>query len=125
MRDESRYSLDELLADWFKWSNAYQAVAAHGSSAMFTGVKSSRQFDSEDDVIDAGLHNGKMEAVDFHVNQLIPLHRTALGLQARNLSTGYSVWRSARLPEDVAQRAAILGEARGLLMARLVTAGVM
>lgn len=125
MKDESRYFLDDLLADWFKWSNAYQAVAAHGASAMFTGVRSSRQFDSENDVIDAGLHNGKMESIDFHINQLIPLHRTALGMQARNLSTGYQVWKSARLPDDVAQRAAILGEARGLLMARLIGAGVM
>lgn len=125
MKDESRYFLDGLLADWHQWSNAYQAVAAHGVSAMFVGVRSSRQWDTQDDVTDAGLHNGKMESVDFHVNQLIPLHRTALGIQAKNLATGYSVWRSARLPEDVAQRAAILGEARGLLMARLVTAGVM
>ena len=43
----------------------------------------------------------------------------------RNLYTGRSVWVSARLPTDPAQRTAVLVEARSALMARLVRAGVL
>lgn len=125
MKDDSRYILDDLLCEWFRWSQGYQPVAAHGTSAMFAGVKSSRQWDSENEATDGSLHNEQMKTVDFNVNEMEPLHRTAIGIQARNLVTGRSVWTSARLPVDVQQRAAVLGEARSALTWRLVRAGVL
>lgn len=92
---------------------------------MFSSVKSSKQWDSECDVTDTALHNAQMKAVDFHVNELDPVHRTALQLQARNLATGFSVWQSARLPSDVAKRAVILADARNKLTQRLTIAGIL
>ena len=125
MIDETRYLLDGILSDWFQWARGYQAVASHGTSAMFSGVRSSRQFDSESDVLDASLHNSQMQAVDFNIGELPPLQRTALGIQARNLVTGRSVWTSVRLPADIAERAVILADARKALTVKLVSAGVM
>lgn len=125
MMDESRYLLDSILSDWFQWARGFQPVASHGTSAMFSGVRSSRQWDSESDATDASLHNDQMQTVDFHIGELEPLQRTAIGIQARNLVTGRSVWTSARLPADVTQRAVILGDARRLLTVKLVGAGVM
>lgn len=125
MIDETRYLLDSLLADWHQWARGYQPVASHGTSAMFQGVRSSRQWDSESDATDASLHNSQMVTVDFHIGELSPLQRTALGIHARNLVTGRSVWSSARLPADVAERAVILGEARRALTDGLMRAGVM
>lgn len=121
----TRYLLDEILSDWHRWARGWSGVQASSSCAMFTNAKSSRQWDSEDDVTDTALHNEQMKSVDFHVNELEPLHRTALQLQARNLATGFHVWHSARLPSDVGQRAVILGDARNILTQRLTKAGIL
>lgn len=123
--DDTRYILDDLLASWHRWASGFSAVATHGASAMFTGVRSSRQWDDEDDLVDGALHVEQMKAVDFHITELEPLHRTAIGIQARNLVTGRSVWTSARLPVDIEERAIIVMEARNNLMRRLLGAGVL
>lgn len=113
------YHLDELLIEWHRWCRNFQMVAQPKTSAMFAGNKSSRQWDSENEVSDGSLHNADMKALDFHINELIPVYRTAIQINARNLSTGKSVWTSARLPEDVAERQMILRDARNALCARL------
>ena len=123
--DNTRYLLDDILSDWHRWASGWSGVAVHCACAMFSEVQSSKQWDSESDVIDSSLHNSKMKTVDFCVNQLDPLHRTALQLQARNLVTGFSVWHSARLPSDVSQRAVILSDARKKLTNRLKSAGIL
>jgi len=92
---------------------------------MFTDVKSSRQWQDADEVLDSAKHNSTMKAIDFHVSELEPSHRTAIQIKARNLVTGVSVWTSARLPTDPQARAVILMTAKNLLMARLSAAGVM
>jgi hypothetical protein len=92
---------------------------------MFNQVVSSKQWDSENEVNDDRLHSAQMKTVEFCVNELQPLHRTAIGLNARNLCTGRQVWSSARLPTDVAQRAVILADARNLLIKRLIVAGIL
>ena len=117
--------LSELLAQWHAWAKGWGALERHATSAMFTGVRSSRQWDSENDIAGNAAHHATMEALDFHVNELSHLWRTALLIQARNLYTGRSVWVSARLPSDPAQRTAVLVEARSALIARLVRAGVL
>lgn len=125
MKDETRYLLDGLLADWHQWARGWQHVSGHEASAMFTGVRSSRQWDAENEVTEASLHSSQMQAVDFCVGELEPLHRTAIGINARNLCTGRSVWTSARLPTDLQERAELLATARNLLLDKLRAAGVM
>lgn len=124
MKDDTQYLLDDILASWHKWRRGWNG-AQHTSCAMFTGVLSSRQWDTENDVIDGALNSETMKAVDFHVDELEPIHRTALQIQARNLVTGRSVWHSARLPEDIKERAVILMDARTKLLTRLLGAGVL
>lgn len=125
MRDDSRYILDSILCEWHRWATGWTGVASYGACAMFTGHRSSRQWDGEGDVLDAAIHNTQMKAVDFHVSELQPTHRTAIQINARNLSTGRSVWSSARLPADVQERAVLLADARQALTNRLRNAGVM
>ena len=125
MTDQIRYMLDDLLAQWHQWAKGFSIVGRHGTAPMFNGLVSSKQWDSEDDVLDGSIHHSQMESVDFHISELEPLHRTAIGINARNLVTGYSVWTSARLPADVAQRAVILRDARNILQKRLTDAGVL
>ena len=125
MKDETRYILDSLLADWHRWAKGFAIVGSHGTAPMFNGLVSSRQWDAEGDVLDGHLHSSQMKSVDFHINELEPLHRTAIGIQARNLVTGRSVWTSVRLPQDIEERSIILMEARNKLLKRLINAGIL
>ncbi len=127
VENPQQYQLNDLLSEWHRWSMSAGAVQGYGQCAMFTGVKSSgRQWDSENEALDGSLHDAQMQAFDYHVDELQdPMYRTALGIQARNLSTGRSVWTSARLPQDLVQRAVILANARAALTKRLVSAGIL
>ena len=125
MKNDSNELLNDLLADWHRWARGFQIVASHGTSAMFAGVRSSRQWDSENDVIDGTIRDQTMRAFDFHVNELDHVYRTALQIQARNLVTGKSVWASPRLPNDLESRAQVLGLARAALLSRLSAAGIV
>lgn len=125
IRPPEQQTLDDLLAEWHRWARGFQAVPGHRTSAMFQGVRSSRQWDSANDVIDGSLHDQTMRAFDFHVNELEPVYRTALQIQARNLVTGKSVWSSPRLPNDIESRAQLLGLARVALLSRLTVAGIV
>lgn len=125
MRNDIDNILDSLLQDWHIWASNFRHVAQSGSCAMFTDVKSSRQWQDADEVLDNAKHKSTMKAVDFHINELEPSHRTALQIKARNLYTGVSVWTSARLPTDPEARAVILMQAKSALLQRLNAAGVM
>lgn len=125
--NSQQYALDSLLSDWHRWASGYSGVQGYGQCAMFAGVKSGgRQWDAEGDVLDGALHDSQMRAFDHQVSELKdPIYRTALQIQARNLSTGCSVWTSARLPQDLAERAIILRNARNSLQKRLTDAGIL
>lgn len=125
MKSETNQLLDSILADWHCWSRGYQHVGGINSSPMFRNAKASRGWDSTSDICAQEVDSATMEAVDFHVGEMDPQPRTAIGLHARNLVTGYTVWSSARLPSDPVQRTEILIAAKRDLMARLNNAGVM
>ena len=125
MMNDARFILDDLLAEWHKWSISFAMLGSHGTAPMFNGLVSSRQWDSEHDVVDGSLHNSQMEAVDFHIGELKPDHRTAIYISARNLHTGKQVWTSVRLPVDQMERQKIVAEARNMLTKRLTDAGIM
>lgn len=125
MSENIRYALDDLLAEWHRWAKGFSVLGQHGTAPMFNGLVSNKQWDSESDVIDGNLHHSQMEAVDFHISEMQPLHRTAIGIQARNLVTGYSVWTSARLPTDIEARAVVVRDARNILTNKLTGAGIL
>ena len=117
--------LNGLLCEWHRWATGFQPVAAFGHCPMWSNNLSSRQWDSASEVLDGSLHNDQMKCVDFEIDQLSPVFRTALQLQARNLSTGWSVWRSPRLPQDPVARGHLMAEAREAILVRLEQAGII
>jgi hypothetical protein len=125
MKDETRYLLDDLLREWHKWAETFTMLGSHTVAPMFNGYSSSRQYDSESDVLDGSLHGDQMRAVNFHIEELEPIQRTAICINARNLHTGKSVWISARLPDDIQMRQEILAVARNNLLKRLQSAGML
>lgn len=125
MTDDSRYILDTILADWHRWARGYQHVGDIGSQPMFAQARSSRGWDSVQDIVESEIDGDRMESINFHIFELPPLQCTAIQINARNLATGRNVWTSARLPQDLEARAVLLSAARSALMRKLVAAGVV
>ena len=124
MKNDSNEILNDILAQWHRWARGYQHAAGINTSAMFRECRSNhRQWASLDEVADED--KSQHEAVDSIIMGMRPDYRTALQIQARNLCTGKSVWTSARLPADTAQRALILGQARTELAEKLRNAGIL
>lgn len=125
MKDDARQLLDDILCRWHIWSRSYQPIADVGTTPMFKGARAGRQWDTMDEVIEREIDGGTMAAVEFHIYELPPIQRTALQINARNLATGRSVWKSERLPQDAEERAVLLLESRNALAIRLIDAGIL
>lgn len=117
--------LNDILREWHQWAKGYQHVVGVSTSPMFRDAKASRGWDTTDEIIGSELENSRMVAVDFHISQLCDVYRTALGILARNLATGRSVWVSARLPEKPEDRVKIVQEAKHGLLMKLRDSGIV
>lgn len=117
--------LDWLLAEWHHHCRNHQLVAAPRSCPQFRNARSSKGWDTTDEILDDEVNRKQMEAISTAVFQMGGVHRLAIYAVARNLSSGASVWSSQGLPEDRAERAAVIAEAREMLTKRLIAAGVM
>lgn len=122
--------LDSLLAEWHRWQKGYSPVPTCSADPMFRNAKSSKGWDSADDVIQDELHGSTMEAIEAQVSELPDVdqtqpYRSAIYAIARNMHVGASVWSSPRLPRDPMERGVVIMEARNALTIRLIKAGVM
>lgn len=122
---DQMHKLDELLSRWHHWAKGYMPVPTCGADPMFRNAKSSKSYDTTAEVVEDELTSTQMKALDFQVSEMKDPHRSAIYIHARNCYTGRNVWISPRLPQDPMERARILGEAKGLLIGRLLAAGVM
>lgn len=120
-----REILDDILSRWHGWAKHYVPVPTCGADPMFRNAKSSKQWDTTEDIVDAEISNKIMKAVDFQVTEMANPYQAAIYVLARNCYTGRSVWMSPRLPQDPAARGVVIAEARAQLTKRLVSAGVM
>lgn len=121
-RDEA---LDDLLAQWHAWAQGdRQSTGYSNSSSGLSDWRSSRQYDFENGAIDAEVDRSICRSVDFQVRQMSEPYRSAIYMNAKNLSAGRNVFRSPRVPSGV-QGVEILRVARGMLTIRLVDAGVI
>ena len=66
-----------------------------------------------------------MRTIDFNVQEMDDPHRTAIHFLAKNLTVGATVFTSPRLPQDKAALLLVTAEARAMLTARLISAGVV
>ena len=125
MKEEAQQLLDDILGSWHNWCSGYRLVQEPSVCAMFAGTRSSRQWDSENEVNEQCAHNSTMKAVDFHINELDHVSRTALQMNAKNIATGRVVWNSVRLPTNPMDRQLLICAARSALLGRLQSAGVI
>ena len=117
--------LDDLLSRWHTWAKGYSINPAPGADPMFRQARSSKQWDSSDDILDTEINSKIMEAIDFQVSEMVDPHKTAIHINARNCASGANVWNSPRLPADPLERSVIVLEARNTLTRKLISCGVI
>jgi hypothetical protein len=117
--------LDGLLADWHLHCRSEGCERPLKSSAMWANAKSSRGWDSTEDIVDGELSASTMKTISFEVGEMAEPGRSAIYAHARNLTSRAAVWASPRLPACAMERAELLGRAKEVLVDRLVRAGVM
>ncbi len=125
-RDDQALILDDLLGRWHRWCQQATVGRGHASRSLVVGeYRTSRQYDDANGALDDDLERSTMRTVNFQVSELRDPHRSAIHAQARAIHCGVKVWSSPRLPSDPDARALIVQEARGMLIGRLIAAGVM
>jgi hypothetical protein len=121
---ESDAKLDDLLSRWHFWQTKTRGVHSFAPKALVCGdYRTSRQYDDENGALDDALEVHTMRQIDFEVQELGDPWRSAIYAIARSLFTGAAVFHSPRIP--AIQRAQVSIDARGRLVIRLVSAGVM
>lgn len=119
-------TLDDLLQRWHRWADAYRPRTGWNTRSAGVGqFRVSRQYDDANGALDDDIEASVMETVEYQVSQMEGAHQTALHCQARALSLGCMVFVHPRLPADMAERKALISEARTKLVIRLTGAGVM
>jgi hypothetical protein len=136
--DEDRPSLDEplgigaedealndLLSRWHSWACDERTALGYPTvSVTAKQYRASRQYDDANGALDQDVENVIMDGVNACVWSIREPFRTALHINARNLSTGAFVWRSPRLPEDQMACAFMVSDARGMLIIKLRDRGL-
>ena len=126
MQNELDSLLNSLLVQWHKWGTRCSMGRGYPARNLTCqGAHASRQYDDENGALDAEIDSGVMEAFDHAAYRVPQPWLTALQFQAKNLSTGVSVWRSPRLPVDLMERAVLTTEARNKLMRELMKDGIL
>lgn len=128
MRDEFDAILDDLLARWHRYAEAYRFTKGYsGVSSTTRDYRVPTHWDHRNGAEDERAEKIVMQQVDEAVNR-VPNDpqpwRLALAFQARNLATGRTVWASPRLPRGEELETLTI-EARTKLMRELYREGVM
>lgn len=112
--------LNDILSRWHSWAADERTAAGYPTVSPGTAdYRTSRQWDWVNGAHDQDVENVIMAGVDGCINAVPQPFRNALQINARNLCTGVSVWRSPRLPADDMARLQLLQQARAMLMREL------
>lgn len=125
MKRDTTDILNDLLQDWHNASKSEPLVAERTECVTFAHHASNRGAMFEHEIAEDSLESTRLAAIQFHVDQLSPEHRTALQFEARNLNARVKVWRSVRLPADPAERDNLVMAAKAELMRRLLADGMV
>lgn len=123
MMNEAENLLDSLLQDWHNASKHEGLTPEVTVCPTFSKAPSYRGEQFEHEIAEDSIDATRLAAIQFHVEQLSPEHRTALQFEARNLNARVKVWRSVRLPVDPGELRELVKDARAELMRRLAADG--
>jgi hypothetical protein len=118
--------LDDLLSRWHHWQSSARVGKGHANKALVCGdYRVSRQYDSDNGALDSEIEARTMKAVQSAVDRMADPHRAAIYVIARAINLGTSAVSSPRLPQDRAEREAVIAQARVMLIQRLRQAEVI
>lgn len=129
MKNDIDAILDDLLALWHRFAEPYQGTRGYANaSPSFRDVKSNwSPYDRDNNVpeqeAERDLARTFGEAL-FRVPNTPQMWRSVLMFEARNLSSGYQVWNSVRLPRGEEFEVLRL-EARNMLLLELRRDGII
>ena len=86
MKRDTTDILNDLLQDWHNASKSEPLVAERTECVTFAHHASNRGAMFEHEIAEDSLESTRLAAIQFHVDQLSPEHRTALQFEARNLN---------------------------------------
>jgi hypothetical protein len=120
------HDLEAVLCRWHQWQQSHRFGRGYNSRSLVCGeYRASRQYDDANGALDDGIENAIMKTVDFQVSEMRDPHRAAVYCLAQALTIGVSVFTSPRLPIDKSERDAVVVQARRIITARLISAGVL
>jgi hypothetical protein len=94
--------IDELLYQWYRWSNGFTEVRDYSSSdSTCRDFQISRQFmDHSDlnDLVDYQIRKSIGERVEPFIHKLNIRHRVAVNVAMANMHIGAKVWHNPRFP---------------------------
>lgn len=118
--------MDDLLSRWHHWLHPISVSRGHSSQSPGSELyRASRQYDDENGALDDAIEHRVMQGVQACFDRLVQPYSAAIIMHARNLHLGLAVYHSPRFSTDPAERAAVLGEAKRLMQALLVGAGLI
>ncbi|WP_186183756.1 hypothetical protein [Burkholderia gladioli] len=118
--------IDELLYHWYRWSNGFTEVRAHGGSdSTCRDFQISRQFMTHSDLsdlVDYQIRKSIGARVEPMIHKLGVKHRIAVNVAMKNMEVGAKVWFNARYPD--ASHADYV-EAKTLLAPKFIAEGLV
>lgn len=93
--------IDHLLAEWHHWCKAEKTATGYPRTAAgCSQYRASRQYDLHNGALDQDADNALSQAVDATIAKMADPWRSALHIEARNL-TSARVWESPRIPAEM------------------------
>ena len=86
---------DELLSDWWYYTQVYQATKGYANCAPYCKhALDTREHDNASEVSEDKLNSIRMAGVEFCVSQLETGQAVAIGIEMKNRAAGAQVWRA-------------------------------
>ncbi len=117
-------NLDYMLAEWHRWKVSKDHTPAYKPGGIAKYAESSNHWDWINGAEDERAEDQMMQGFDEAVDTIPQPWNLALCFEARNLSTGFTVWASPRLPQDPGERETLVLEARNKLLQKLHRSGL-
>lgn len=119
--------IDELLLDWYEWSQGYNpGVDYHAFDSSTAGFRSSRQwmeYEELNEEVDWQLKKTFGKVVEPMIQKLDLQARIAINTAMRNFASGANVWSSPRMEGDGVE--AEYKRAKAILCPQMVAAGLL
>ncbi|HDR9033757.1 TPA: hypothetical protein QDB07_001214 [Burkholderia vietnamiensis] len=120
--------IDELLLDWYEWSQGYNPgvdyQAFDSSTAQFRSSRQWMEYEELNEEVDWQLKKTVGKLIEPMIQKLDLRARVAINTAMRNFSVGASVWSSPRLCNGLNAETEYM-RAKTILCPQMIAAGLI